>query len=96
MRAAQVIERLTATAHNGADTPSNLVGSGTVDPVAALTWQLPEPAPEGESDTQIAAPATPEPQDHLPRNFALGGTAALVLVVAGTALAVHRRKDHVR
>jgi membrane-anchored mycosin MYCP len=96
MRASQVIERLTATAHNGADTPSNLVGSGTVDPVAALTWQLPEPAPEGESDTRIAAPVTPEPEDQLPRNFALGGTAALMLVVAGTALAVHRRKDQVK
>lgn len=94
MPAAQVIERLTATAHNGADTPSNLVGSGTVDPVAALTWQLPEPAPEDEPATQIAAPVVPEPDDHTPRNIALGGTAALVLVVAGTALAAHRRKEH--
>lgn len=95
MPARDVIERLTGTASNGAQTPSNLVGAGTVDPVAALTWQL--PAPEGdEGVTQIAAPVVPEPVDQRPRNIALGGTAALVLVVAATALAVHRRKETVR
>lgn len=96
MPAAQVIERLTATAHNGAATPSNLVGAGTVDPVAALTWQLPEPGPADEQATQIAAPVIGDPESATPRNVALGGTAVMVLVVAGTALVVHRRKDHVR
>ncbi|AQA03634.1 type VII secretion-associated serine protease mycosin [Mycobacterium sp. MS1601] len=94
MPAAQVIERLTATAHNGAQTPSNLVGAGTVDPVAALTWQLPEPQAAGI--TQIAAPEPPEPANQLPRNIALGGTAALALVVAATALVVQRRKETTR
>lgn len=41
LNAAQVVHRLTATAHNGARAPSNVVGAGSVDPVAALTWQLP-------------------------------------------------------
>jgi membrane-anchored mycosin MYCP len=91
--ARQVIERLTATAHNGAFSPSNLVGSGTVDPVAALTWQLSEPKSDGDLITQIAAPVTAAPADHLPRTIALGGTAALVVAVAATALAVHRRKE---
>jgi membrane-anchored mycosin MYCP len=66
-----------------------------VDPVAALTWELPAPD-DGDVVTQIAAPVVPEPVDQRPRNIALGGTAALVLVVAATALAVHRRKDRVR
>jgi membrane-anchored mycosin MYCP len=92
MPAAQVIERLTATAHQGADTPSNLVGAGTVDPVAALTWHLPQPVAEDPQATQIAAPVIAEPENHTPRNIALGGTAALVLVVAATALAVQKRK----
>lgn len=95
MPARDVVERLTGTASNGAQTPSNLVGAGTVDPVAALTWQLPAP---GDDDvvTQIAAPVVPEPVDQRPRNIALGGTAALVLLVGATAMAVHRRKDRVR
>jgi membrane-anchored mycosin MYCP len=96
LSAAQVIERLTATAHNGAHTPSNLVGAGTVDPVAALTWQLPEPAREPDRVTQIAAPVMPEPENQLPRNIAFGGTAILALAVAATALAVHRRKDQMQ
>lgn len=95
MPARDVIARLTGTASNGAQTPSNLVGAGTVDPVAALTWQL--PVPEGEAGvTQIPAPAVPEPVDQRPRNIALGGTAVLVLAVAATALAVYRRKDRIR
>ncbi|WP_197382912.1 type VII secretion-associated serine protease mycosin [Mycolicibacterium mengxianglii] len=93
MRAAQVVERLTATAHNGAHTPSNLVGAGTVDAVAALTWQLPVPAAGDQPPTRIAAPVDPEPANHLPRNVAFGGTAALVLAVAVTALVVQRRRQ---
>jgi membrane-anchored mycosin MYCP len=91
MPAAQVIERLTATARGGAQSPSNLVGAGIVDPVAALTWQLPEPRSAGVA--RVAAPAAPPPADHLPRTIALGGTAALALVVAATALVVQRRKE---
>lgn len=94
MPARDVIERLTATAHNGAYSPSNLVGTGTVDPVAALTWQLPERASDEDGTvTRIAAPTAPEPVDHLPRTIALGGAAALAVAVAATALIATRRKD---
>ncbi|MGB3483771.1 MAG: type VII secretion-associated serine protease mycosin [Mycobacterium sp.] len=92
MSAPQVIERITGTASNGAQDPSNLVGVGTVDPVAALTWELPAPVAE-ETGSVIAAPVVPEPADSLPRVVALGGTAALVLAVAATALVMHRRKE---
>jgi len=94
--AAQVIERMQATAHNGARDPSNLVGAGTVDPVAALTWQLPPPAADraGGRPTRIAAPTAAPPEDHTGRTIAFAGTAALALVVAATGIAAHRRKEH--
>lgn len=93
--AAQVIERMQATAHNGARDPSNLVGSGTVDPVAALTWQLPPAAVRvGGGPTRIAAPTAPPPEDHTGRTIAFAGTAVLALAVAATGIAAHRRKDH--
>ncbi|HZC11342.1 MAG TPA: type VII secretion-associated serine protease mycosin, partial [Mycobacterium sp.] len=41
LNATQVINRITATARNAARAPSNVVGAGTLDPVAALTWELP-------------------------------------------------------
>lgn len=93
MPANQVIQRLTRTAHNGARDPSNLVGAGTLDPVAALTWELPPPAPGESEATQIAAPVVEPPENHTPRNIAFAGTAALALAVAATAYAAHRRKE---
>ncbi len=94
MPAAQVIQRLQATAHNGARTPSNLVGAGAVDPVAALTWELPGPRSDGggAGPARIAAPTQPPARDHTPRTVAFAGTAALALAV-GVALAAHRRKE---
>jgi membrane-anchored mycosin MYCP len=94
LTAAQVVNRLTASAHRGAEAPSNLVGAGTLDPVAALTWQLPVSAdPVPVAVTQIAAPTPPVPQNHTPRTVAFAGTAALLLAVAATAFAAHRRKE---
>ncbi len=91
--AAQVIARLTATAHNGAREPSNVVGAGTLDPVAALTWELTPANPGSPPSTRIAAPVATPPENHTPRNIAFGGTAALALAVAATAYAGHRRKE---
>lgn len=93
MPAAQVIQRLTATAHNGAREPSNLVGAGTLDPVAALTWELPPATPVDPDSAKIAAPVVVPPENHMPRNIAFAGTGLLALVVAATAYAAHRRKE---
>ncbi|MCV7174612.1 type VII secretion-associated serine protease mycosin [Mycolicibacterium sphagni] len=95
MPATQVVHRLQATAHQGARTPSNLVGAGTLDPVAALTWELPPPASDPASDApvRIAAPTVPAARDDSARTIAFGGTAALALAVIGAAYAAHRRKD---
>jgi membrane-anchored mycosin MYCP len=95
LRATDVIRRITATAHNGARAPSNAVGAGAVDPVAALTWQLPAAIHDDKSPVKhVAAPPEPAPKSPLPRIVAFGGTAALLLaVVAAAAIAARRRKE---
>ena len=98
LTAAQVVRRITATAHIGARAPSNVVGAGTVDPVAALTWELPagnQPAagPGSAPAKPIAAPPAPAPKDNTPRTIAFAGTAVLALVVAAAAaIAASTRK----
>jgi membrane-anchored mycosin MYCP len=98
LTAEQVVRRITATAHNGARAPSNLVGVGSVDPVAALTWELP-PGPAGGAAPvkPVAVPPAPAPKDNRPRVVAFAGTAAMALVVAAVAVAAaitsRRRKD---
>jgi membrane-anchored mycosin MYCP len=95
LNAGQVIQRITATAHNGARAPSNIVGAGSVDPVAALTWQLPAATNNDSSPVKhVAAPPEPAPKSPLPRIVAFSGTAALILaVVAAAAIAARRRKE---
>jgi membrane-anchored mycosin MYCP len=98
LSAEQVVRRITATAHNGARAPSNLVGVGSVDPVAALTWELPASPAGGTAPAKpVAVPPPPAPKDNRPRVVAFAGTAALALVVAAVAVAAaimsRRRKD---
>jgi type VII secretion-associated serine protease mycosin len=101
LTAEQVVRRITATAHNGARAPSNVVGAGTVDPVAALTWELPVSPASGPSAAApakpVAVPPAPAPKDNAPRVVAVAGTAALALVVAAVAataaITARRRKD---
>ena len=101
LTAAQVVRRITATAHIGARAPSNVVGAGTVDPVAALTWELPagnQPAagPGSAPAKPIAAPPAPAPKDNTPRTIAFAGTAVLALVVAAAAaIAASTRKKEI-
>jgi membrane-anchored mycosin MYCP len=94
LNASQVIHRLTETAHNGARAPSNVVGAGTLDPVAALTWELPATAHDAAPTKHVAAPPEPAPKSPAPRIVAFAGTAALILaVVAAAAIAARRRKE---
>lgn len=95
LTAAQVVHRITATAQGAARSPSNLIGAGRVDPVAALTWDVPtEPETTGPAAKPVAAPPEPEAADNTPKivAFAGVGVTALLLVVAA-AVAAHRRKD---
>jgi membrane-anchored mycosin MYCP len=95
LNAGQVIQRITATAHNGARAPSNVVGAGTVDPVAALTWELPAATNHDAAPVKhVAPPPEPAPKSPVPRIVAFTGTAALILaVVAAAAIAARRRKE---
>lgn len=100
LTATQVVHRVTATAHNGARAPSNVVGAGAVDPVAALTWELPAGSPPAAGPATapakpVAAPPAPAPQDTTPRTVAFAGTAALAVVVAAVAavVAIVRKKE---
>jgi membrane-anchored mycosin MYCP len=94
LNATQVIHRITATAHNGARAPSNVVGAGTLDPVAALTWELPTAKQNNAAVKHVAAPPEPTPKSPMPRIVAFAGTAVLILaVVAAAAIAARRRKE---
>jgi membrane-anchored mycosin MYCP len=95
LTATQVVHRITATAHNGARAPSNIVGAGTLDPFAALTWDLPAAShPDAAPVKPVAAPPEPAPKDRTPQIVAFAGTAALALaVVAAAAIAARRRKE---
>lgn len=96
LNATQVVRRITATAHNGARAPSNVVGAGSVDPVAALTWELPAANQPGVAAAKpVPAPRAPAPEDTTPRTVAFVGTAALALLVAAVAAvaAIVRKKE---
>ena len=101
LTAAQAIRRITATARGGARAPSDVVGAGSVDPVAALTWELPAGGPSGAGGPAgaptkpVAVPPASAPKDTTPRTVAFAGTAVLALVVAAAAAiaASTRRKE---
>lgn len=92
LSAAQVIDRISRTARNPARSPSNLVGAGVVDPLAALTWELP-PAPEAMGPERMSLPPAPAPADMTPRIVAFGGAAVLAISVLATVLVLTRRGD---
>lgn len=95
LRANEVVRRITATAQNGPREPSNVVGAGTVDAVAALTWQLPAAGGASPGSVKpVKVPPPPAPKDRTPRNVALAGAGVLTLLVIVTAatVAVSRRR----
>jgi len=91
LSAAQVIDRITRTAQNAARSPSNLVGAGVVDPVAALTWEVPAAGPEFTPAQPITPPAPPPAANPLPRIVALTGVGVLAVAVLGVAVVVRQR-----
>lgn len=96
LTAPQVIDRIVRTARGGAaagsDDPDTAVGFGVVDPVAALTAQLPETAdlPDPRTRRAVAAPS-PESPDRRAA-LAVAATAALGAAVVATAFALTRRR----
>ncbi|OQZ90174.1 peptidase S8, partial [Mycobacterium alsense] len=97
LSAYQIINRLERTARAPARGVDNQVGHGVIDPVAALTWDVPEgPA---KPPQQLSAPlnlpkATPH-RDMVPVWVAAGGLTAALLIggaVFGIAMFIKRTR----
>lgn len=96
LTAPQVISRLQRTARDAGRSPSNLVGAGIVDPVAALTWEVSADgnAPGGPSSRAVVPPPPPTPENPLPRRLAfLGAGVCLIAVIVVAALSARRRQE---
>ncbi|ATD70223.1 type VII secretion-associated serine protease mycosin [Gordonia amicalis] len=93
LSAREVMDRIVATAHAPGTGHDQRIGHGVVDPVSALTAELPADQRAGPQSAPIAAPAPPTPPDHTARNVAVAGagvSAALIATVLAIALP-HRR-----
>ena len=99
MPATEVIHRLTATAHAPAGGRDNVVGYGVVDPLAALTWDVP-PAPAKaptRTEAPLHVPPPPPPPDPRPaRMLAAQIGAGAVVVGAVLWTTTVRRRKHQR
>lgn len=82
LTANQVINRLISTSRHPGGGVNNVVGAGVVDPVAALTWDIPAgPATPEYKTNELPPPPPVQPPDR-------GPITAVVLIGAGIALAV--------
>ncbi|MBV9350797.1 MAG: type VII secretion-associated serine protease mycosin [Mycobacterium sp.] len=83
LSAHQIITRLVRTARAPAGGVDNQVGYGVIDPVAALTWDVPEgPLLPEKLSSPLKVPPPPPPRNMTPVWVAAGGLAA-VLVALG-------------
>jgi membrane-anchored mycosin MYCP len=81
LTAHQVINRLIRTARAPAGGVDNQVGYGVVDPVAALTWDVPDgPALPRDSSSPLKLPPPPTPRDMVPVWVAVGGLGGALLI----------------
>ncbi len=87
LSAHQVINRIVQSAHNPPAGVDNKVGYGLVDPVAALTFNIPagERVAPGSQSRLITPAPPPVPPDHRARNIAIGFVGA---VAAGVLVAM--------
>lgn len=94
LSAHQILNRIVGSAHNAARAPSNLIGAGVIDPVAALTWDIPDgqQQPADMPVVRVEAPAPPPVEDPWPARIALiGGAVLLAAALITVALIGHRR-----
>jgi len=83
LSAHQIIDRLIRTARAPARGVDNQIGHGVVDPVAALTWDVPEGSilPK-DSAKPLKLPPPPPPRNMTPVWVAAGGLGG-ALILAG-------------
>lgn len=85
---AQVINRITATARHPGGGADNSVGAGVVDPLAALTWDVPSgPERPPYRVKEIPPPAHPPPPDRGPITAVVVAGAGLAALLGLGALA---------
>ncbi|HEV7580021.1 MAG TPA: S8 family serine peptidase, partial [Mycobacterium sp.] len=98
LSAYQVINRLERTARAPARGVDNQLGYGVVDPVAALTWDVPDGPlkPSQQLSIPLNVPKAPPHRDMLPVWVAAGGLAGALMIggaVFGIATLMKRRKQ---
>ncbi|ORV15568.1 peptidase S8 [Mycolicibacterium canariasense] len=86
MSAGEVMERIKRTARTPASGPDESVGYGVVDPVAALTFQVPD-RPPADATSPVAVPPPGDSADHRARNLELAVLLGCA-VLAGIAISV--------
>ncbi|MFQ6393049.1 type VII secretion-associated serine protease mycosin [Nocardia sp. KC 131] len=98
LSAGQVMDRIIRTAMQPGAGRDDRIGAGLVDPLAALTAQLPAQPIGAGADVARALPPPPPPPyvDPMPRRVATIGTVALLaLLVIGYALSIPFRRQRV-
>ncbi|WP_264956462.1 type VII secretion-associated serine protease mycosin, partial [Mycobacterium kiyosense] len=95
LSAHQIINRILQTAHNPPRGVDNQVGYGVVDPVAALTFDVPvgDRLAPGAHSRVITPTAPPAPPDHRARSAALVFAGVVLAVTAGVALIARVRRE---
>lgn len=96
LSARQVMDRITRTAQAPGSGRDDRIGCGLIDPLAALTAQIPAQPVNAGSDMPrpIAAPLPPAYVDPLPRQVAtIGASVLLVLLGIFRALSVPFRRE---
>ena len=95
LSAHQVINRILQTAHNPPRGVDNQVGYGVVDPVAALTFDVPagDRLPPAAQSRVIKPVPPPAPPDHRARNVALVFAGVVVVVIAVASLIARARRE---
>ena len=90
----QVIHRILQTAHNPPRGVDNQVGYGVVDPVAALTFNVPpgDRLSSGALTRVLAPPAPPTAPDHRARNMALAFAGVVLAAVVLAAIIARARR----
>jgi membrane-anchored mycosin MYCP len=94
LTAGQVIDLIKRTARTPGEGPNPATGYGVVDPIAALTYQLPPmTGTPPDIGTPISGPPQPDPGNARARTVIFGVTALSVALMAGAvALAAVRRR----
>ncbi|WP_345892132.1 type VII secretion-associated serine protease mycosin [Mycolicibacterium sphagni] len=85
---AQIVNRITASARHPGGGVNEIVGAGVINPVAALTWDIP-PGPVAAPFIvkRIPPPVPPPPPDRGPITAVVIGTGSLILALGLGTLA---------